>query len=1048
MAAFDRTKTMLAAEKFVRAGKLLEAVAEYKKLADDNPRDLNTVNKLGDLLVRAGKGQEALRYFLRIAEFYAKDGFYLKAIAMYKKICKLDPSSIDAEQRLAHLYQQQGLASEAKAQYLHIADHFMRKSDTAAASEALQKVLEIEPDNNKVRVMLAEILGRSSKSDDAALEFGRVARAAIGRGALEESVQALRRAIKADAASPELPELLLLFLVKMDAAPVEFVTAVEEVARKAARSGKAAVAVAESYRRAGRKAEAQAAFKRIGAALDNFEDEMSAEALAMVSRFHSDDGRDGEGFEWLTRATEKMTVEGRPGDAAVIMDRFLASFPGHREGLSERAAIAFKTGDTESESTHLFRLAPILIDAQDLERAQEVVARLMSLCPADPQVETLRGRLAPPVRPTPAAPVLEAAEESSSEPVRSLAEEEAASAEEVFNIEEEQPEATETATTVPYQDALEQESEPELEADYGPNSKIQEIQAVDVSGQPIDEDFISEHLTEAEVFVKYGLLEKAREQLQTLLKRYPQHATSHLRLKDIFLSEGNREMAVRECLALADIKKAEGHDAEMRELVNEAIRIGGPGNPLAAQYAAALDPDPSPKGRTIAVAPPAPATEVPRKPERQAGRPKPMSPADLEAVLLGETETSESLSTGSEGVKAEDIEIEIDMSEDSEPEPVPARKPAAQDFAATTARSILPQKAKPEPAPERVEEESPDDFASTREAARTEEPEDELDIAVGGAGAGDFSPTRVASDHGIDPDSEKLGEVDFYMEQGLTDEARQVLFQLQKQHPRSRAVTERLDRLDHPESQAVKPVAGRVETSDLDFEVEQALGGKPAGQAAAKESARRAGKKEAAPKAEKAKPVFRVESHNEGNGSGDFFDLAGELDKSLAEAQAEVDAHASEGLEGPGHSFDEVFAAFKKGVEQQVDSEDFDTHYNLGIAYKEMGLVDEAIGEFQFAARDPSRALECCGILGVCFRDKGMHELALKWYKRGLDMPDLEEHQSIGLRYDMAEAYREKGDFGQALKMYTEVYGVDSTYRDVSARIKEMKGQVAAPGRR
>ncbi len=1045
MAAFDRTKTSLAAEKFVRAGKLLEAVAEYKKLADDNPRDLNTVNKLGDLLVRAGKGQEALRYFLRIAEFYAKDGFYLKAIAMYKKICKLDPASIECEQRLAGLYQQQGLASEAKALFLHVADHFMRKSDTAAAAEALQKVLEIEPDNNKVRVMLAEILGRSSKPDDAALEFSRVARAAIARGALEDSVQALRRAIKADATSPELPELLLLFLVKIDAAPVEFVSVVEEVARAATRSGSAAVAAAESYRRAGRKAEAQAAFKRIGAALDSFEDELTAEALAMVSQFHSDDGRDSEGFEWLARATEKMTIEGRPADAAAIMDRFLASFPSHRQGLSERAAIALKIGDTESESIHLFRLAPILIDAQELERAQEVVARLMSLRPADPQVETLRSRLDRPAGPSPAAEAVEVAEEVSPQPARSRAEEEAASAEEVFNIEEDQPLTEAAATTVPYQDAVEVEVAPEEEADYGPNSKIQEIQGVDVSGRPIDEDFISEHLTEAEVFVKYGLLEKAREQLQTLLKRYPQHATSHLRLKDIFLSEGNREMAVRECLALADIKKAEGHDAEMRELVNEAIRIGGPGNPLAAQYAAALELDGSSK-RKIAAAAPAIVSEAPRRAERQAGRPRPMSPADLEAVLAGGTETSGTLTPQAEGVRAEDIEIEIDMSEDPEPEPAPAQKPATPDFAVTTARSIL--RPKPQPAPERVEEESPDDYPSLREASQAEESEADLEIEVGGAGAGDISPSRVGSAHSADPDGEKLGEVDFYMEQGLTDEARQVLFQLQKQHPRSRAVTERLDRLDHPEREPVKPVSGQVESSDLDFEVEQALGGKPAGQPATKEPARRAGKKESAPKAAKAKPVFRVESHNEGNGSGDFFDLAGELDRSLADAQAEVESHASEGLEGPGHSFDEVFAAFKKGVEQQVDSEDFDTHYNLGIAYKEMGLVDEAIGEFQFAARDPSRALECCGILGVCFRDKGMHELALKWYKRGLDMPDLEEHQSIGLRYDMAEAYREKGDFREALKMYTEVYGVDSTYRDVSARIKEMRGQVAAPGRR
>ena len=82
MPAFDRARSLAAAEKFVKAGKMPEAIAEYKKLADDNPRDMNVVNKLGDLLVRAGKVPDALRQFLRIADFYARDGFFLKAIAM------------------------------------------------------------------------------------------------------------------------------------------------------------------------------------------------------------------------------------------------------------------------------------------------------------------------------------------------------------------------------------------------------------------------------------------------------------------------------------------------------------------------------------------------------------------------------------------------------------------------------------------------------------------------------------------------------------------------------------------------------------------------------------------------------------------------------------------------------------------------------------------------------------------------------------------------------------------------------------------------------
>ncbi|MGH9748597.1 MAG: hypothetical protein ACRD5D_10375, partial [Candidatus Polarisedimenticolia bacterium] len=222
----------------------------------------------------------------------------------------------------------------------------------------------------------------------------------------------------------------------------------------------------------------------------------------------------------------------------------------------------------------------------------------------------------------------------------------------------------------------------------------------------------------------------------------------------------------------------------------------------------------------------------------------------------------------------------------------------------------------------------------------------------------------------------------------------------------------------------------------LDLDVERAFGSQSIAVPAAAAVAR------PVPRATKARPVFKVEN-TQPEAEGDFFDLASELDRSLAEAQVAVEAPETEAPESQGHSLDEIFRAFRKGVEQQVDSQDYETHYNLGIAYKEMGLVDEAIGEFQYAAKDPARTVECCGILGLCFREKGMPQLAIKWYQKGLEMPGLGDHEAIGLRYDMAEVYREQGDARKALLLYTEVYGNDSTYRDVTAKLKEMKQLLA-----
>ncbi|HEX7191258.1 MAG TPA: tetratricopeptide repeat protein, partial [Thermoanaerobaculia bacterium] len=166
----------------------------------------------------------------------------------------------------------------------------------------------------------------------------------------------------------------------------------------------------------------------------------------------------------------------------------------------------------------------------------------------------------------------------------------------------------------------------------------------------------------------------------------------------------------------------------------------------------------------------------------------------------------------------------------------------------------------------------------------------------------------------------------------------------------------------------------------------------------------------------------------------DFFDLAAELESELNEEEEPIALSEEE------QSLEEIFKEFKKGVEQQLDSEDYDTHYNLGIAYKEMGLTDEAIGEFQLASKDPKRAVECASMLGLCFLEKGMPQLAIKWYRKGLEMPEINEEEHVGLLYDLGNAYVEVGDTQNAQKAFMEVYGMNTNYRDVVSRIKQLEG--------
>ena len=141
----------------------------------------------------------------------------------------------------------------------------------------------------------------------------------------------------------------------------------------------------------------------------------------------------------------------------------------------------------------------------------------------------------------------------------------------------------------------------------------------------------------------------------------------------------------------------------------------------------------------------------------------------------------------------------------------------------------------------------------------------------------------------------------------------------------------------------------------------------------------------------------------------------------------------------------ELFEEFRAAEEGDTVHEDYETHYNMGTAYKEMDLLDEAIQEFQQcanlvkAADGTSRFLQCCNMLGHCFIHKGMPEAAVLWFKKGLSAPGHSEDEYQALRYELASAYEQLGDLKQAREFYTEVYGVDVSYREVAEKLSQLR---------
>ena len=143
----------------------------------------------------------------------------------------------------------------------------------------------------------------------------------------------------------------------------------------------------------------------------------------------------------------------------------------------------------------------------------------------------------------------------------------------------------------------------------------------------------------------------------------------------------------------------------------------------------------------------------------------------------------------------------------------------------------------------------------------------------------------------------------------------------------------------------------------------------------------------------------------------------------------------------------EMFGELKHDLESEAapTEEDPETHYNLGIAFREMGLLDEAIGELQKTCQSFDRGrpfpqiMQTYTWLAQCFLDKGVPEAAVRWYQKALAVVGIDQETRVALHYELASAYESLGDKPSALKHFTEVYSSNIDYRDVAERLKALK---------
>jgi tetratricopeptide (TPR) repeat protein len=194
--SFNKAKAQKSASKYVQQGKYHAAIDEYKKILQAEPTDVTTLNTLGDLYVKTGDNQEAIRSFLLIAEHYRAGSFNLKAIAMLKKVSKLDPDNVEIALKLAGLYAQQKLIVDARQQYLSVAESYLRSGNHKQALDIYQKISSLDPENTTIQLRLAEAYLRENQTGQAFDTFVATATELQRQNKSDEALQTYLRALE------------------------------------------------------------------------------------------------------------------------------------------------------------------------------------------------------------------------------------------------------------------------------------------------------------------------------------------------------------------------------------------------------------------------------------------------------------------------------------------------------------------------------------------------------------------------------------------------------------------------------------------------------------------------------------------------------------------------------------------------------------------------------------------------------------------------------------------------------------------------------------
>jgi tetratricopeptide (TPR) repeat protein len=1083
-------------------GLSVKAIAVYKKIAKLDPTHTQAYLACADLYWEQGLVGEAKIQMTTVVDHYARSGDAPKLIEAYRRLTQFDPTNAAIIVKLADLMVRENLRDAAAAEYERAAQAAQAAGHPADAKRLAQKARDLLPDAPQATLEHAEALidaGKHPESLDiltaiTASDAGNAkawrllgeVRALQGNPA--EAIEALGRAVSLGVPEPEVARTLAVALLQTgrvtdaiavcqqatsewlaQGEPDAAVACCQELLNAAPQTTALHAHLAATLQRLGRDEEARVALRALGVA-----QEAASETEAAIDTYHRvmeldpADGVARARLEVLEPSAPPVVEPGpsrasevpeptAAGDTPVVElsedapDLTLASLEelGLTVGSDEidmaSAELVVELNDetTEDAVSALSDLdlsfgredMALLVEEADPAATTDAVPFVVDeraptlgdledgtptadwLTQGFPSLETAEAdRAGVPTEPD--SPVVESPPEPSglsvgvgepeahdglarggdepwtprraeSWPAVDVATDEAAAIEipPVIEGPPDLPPAVETPPIIEI--PVEEFPIVEIPDTVGSSTdSLLDLEPVVGALAPVEDaepsSQVAEQLAEADVYQKYGLEEKARERLLEVVRLAPDNLTARRRLKAIYQDRRQREEACGEILTIARILRKRGQEEAALAEARDGLSLI-PGQADLQQFLADCSEGEAP-----------PFVESPVAAEAASGAEEREELPLAEALpRLWDVEASADAVSASAEVSSPPFVSPLFETD--------AMASVGADPGVDLDRLLGPVES--------------DDLPSELRALLDDVEPDPIVV---------LDDIRNDDDQGLADD---VAEAEFYVSQGMLDEAQAVYRRMQARspdHPDVGALAEQIARVAGASASASVPRGPAVES-------EAAPAATPVEGSAATEPTLAM---EFDPAFSPVTPDFTGMDGPSEDAPAGFVNLGAQLNEELAADEPEIS------LPGGGRLVDGPLPEYQETVRGPLDEKDYETHYNLGIAYKEMELYDEAIQEFRLTAQEPKRALESADLVALCFLAKGQPEQAIRDLETGLAIEGHAPEAYHSLRYDLGTALEAVGDLPRALEHFERLQSESARFRDVQTRVQALRGRL------